>query len=304
VTAAAGAGAVPARPGSLGAWFLAARPKTLVAGVVPVAVGSGLAVRSGAFAAGPALAALVGALLIQIGTNLANDAFDYEKGADTGARLGPPRATQQGWLSSKAVLRGAVACFALAVLVGLYLVSVAGPALIAVGLVSIVAGYAYTGGPYPLAYHGLGDVFVLVFFGLVATAGSYFVQAHAVTAAALIAGVAVGALGVSLLAVNNTRDAKTDAAAGKRTLVVRFGEGFGRGEWLAMVVVASLVPVVLVALGWATAWALLPLASLVLAVEPARVVRRESGEALNRALAATARFQLVFGVLFAVGLSR
>ncbi len=304
MTAATGVGAAPARPSLWAAWFSAARPKTLVAGVVPVAVGSGLAAKGGAFSLWPALAALAGALLIQVGTNLANDAFDFQRGADTGARLGPPRATQQGWLSGRVVLRGALVCFALAMVVGIYLVSVAGPWLVAVGLVSIAAGYAYTGGPYPLAYHGLGDVFVLVFFGLVAVGGTFFVQAHAVTAAALWAGVPVGALGVALLAVNNTRDEQTDRAAGKRTLVVRLGGRFGRSEWFAMVLLASAVPVAMWLAGFATPWVLAPLASLVLAVEPARIVRRETGAALNRALAATARFQLVFGLLFALGLSR
>jgi 1,4-dihydroxy-2-naphthoate octaprenyltransferase len=287
----------------LAAWALATRPKTLVAGVVPVAVGSGVAVHDGVFAPLPAAAALLGALLIQVGTNLTNDYYDFKRGADTADRLGPARATQQGWLAPRAVLTGALVCFALAVLVGLYLVAVAGPVLIAVGLVSIAAGYAYTGGPFPLAYNGLGDLFVLVFFGFVAVCGTYFVQAHQVSVTALIASVPVGLLGVALLAVNNTRDETTDAAAGKRTLVVRFGRRFGQAEYLAAVAVSALVPVVM-ALSGSPAWVLLPLASLPFAVPPARLVLTQQGPVLNQALAGTAKLQLIYGVLFAVGLSR
>lgn len=286
------------------AWVQAARPKTLVAGVVPVAVGSALALRDGVFSAGPALAALVGALLIQVGTNLANDSFDFVRGADTAARLGPARATQSGWLTPRAVLTGALTCFALAMLVGAYLVAVAGPALLVIGLASIAAGYGYTGGPFPLAYNGLGDLFVLVFFGLVAVGGSYFVQAHALTPVALWAGVPVGALGVALLAVNNTRDVETDEAAGKRTLVVRLGRGFGKAEYVAMLAVSAVVPVGLWLAGAASAWVLLTFGAAPFAIAPLRILFTQSGAALNQALAATARLQLVYGALFALGLAR
>ncbi|MBI5549222.1 MAG: 1,4-dihydroxy-2-naphthoate polyprenyltransferase [Deltaproteobacteria bacterium] len=292
------------RPSALVAWLHASRPRTLAAGLAPVAVGSGVAWHDGAFAPLSALAALVGALLIQIGTNLANDYFDYRRGADTGERLGPPRATQQGWLAPKAVLAGALSCFALSAVVGIYLVAVAGLPILAVGLVSIAAGYAYTGGPYPLAYHGLGDAFVLVFFGLVAVGGTYFVQAQGLTPLALAAGVPVGALGVALLAVNNTRDARTDAAAGKRTLVVRFGVAFGRFEYVAMLCLAALAPIALWAWGWASPWVLLSLLAAPLAAPPLRLVFAQEGRPLNGALAGTARLQLVYSLLLAVGLSR
>jgi 1,4-dihydroxy-2-naphthoate octaprenyltransferase len=296
--------AVPAPPSRLAAWALATRPKTLVAGVVPVAVGTALAYRAGAFQWLPALAALVGALFIQVGTNLVNDYFDFKRGADTSERLGPARATQQGWLSPAAVFTGAMVCFGLAFLVGLYLVWVAGWPLVVIGLTSLAAGYAYTGGPFPLAYNGLGDVFVLVFFGFVAVGGTYFVQAGTVTPAVLLAAVPVGLLGVALLAVNNTRDEPTDRAAGKRTLVVRFGTGFGRAEWAVCVAVSALVPVGLWLAGLATPWVLLSWLSLPLAIAPGRLVFTHSGAVLNEALAATAKLQLVFGILFAVGLSR
>jgi len=294
----------PTRPSLLRAWLLAARPRTLVAGVVPVSVGSALAWRAGAFHWLAALAALVGALCIQVGTNLANDFYDFRRGADTAARLGPPRATQQGWLSPRAVLAGAMACFAAAAVVGLYLVALAGWPIVVVGLVSIAAGYAYTGGPYPLAYHGLGDVFVLVFFGFVAVGGTYFVQAGTPTMAVAWAAAPVGLLGVALLAVNNTRDAATDAAAGKRTLVVRWGVGFGRAEYLACLVGSAAVPLGLVWTGNASPWALLGLLALPLAVAPARRLAREQGPSLNRALAETARLQLVYGLLYAAGLAQ
>ena len=293
-----------APPSPIAAWALATRPRTLVAGFVPVAVGSAVAWRDGRFSLLPALGALIGALLIQIGTNLFNDAYDFKRGADTGDRLGPPRATQQGWLTPEAVMRGAVVCFALAFLVGLYLVSVAGWPLLVVGLVSLLAGYAYTGGPFPLAYHGLGDLFVLVFFGLVAVGGTSFVLTQTVTPLALLAGVPIGALGVALLAVNNVRDVKTDTAANKRTLVVRLGVGFGRAEYVAMLVLAAAMPVLLWALGLASPWVMTSLLALLLAVPPLRLVMTQSGPVLNQALAGTARLQLIYGVLFSVGLAQ
>lgn len=291
-------------PSMLSAWFLATRPKTLVAGVVPVAVGSAIAWREQVFQLLPALAALLGALLIQVGTNLVNDYFDFKRGADTADRLGPPRATQQGWLAPRTVFMGAMVCFGLAFSVGLYLVAVAGWPLVVIGLTSLAAGYAYTGGPFPLAYNGLGDVFVLVFFGFVAVGGTYFVLAHAVSATALIAAVPVGLLGVALLAVNNTRDEKTDAAAGKRTLVVRFGPGFGKAEYVACLVVSGLVPVGLWLSGLTTAWVLLALLAAPLAVAPLKTLFTKTGVALNDALAGTAKLQMIYGVLFALGLSR
>jgi 1,4-dihydroxy-2-naphthoate octaprenyltransferase len=292
----------PPRPSAAVALLYATRPKTLVAGLVPVLVGSALALRSGQFSLLRAAVTLAGALLIQIGTNLGNDYHDFIKGADTGDRLGPARATQQGWLAPRVVLGAALSSFALAAAVGMVLVAWAGVPILVVGLVSIAAGYAYTGGPFPLGYHGLGDVFVLAFFGLVAVGGTFFVQTGAVSSSALLCGLAVGAGGVALLAVNNTRDADTDRAAGKRTLVVRFGRGFGRAEYVAMVALTALVPLVLFATGLATAWVLISLAALPLAFSPVRTLFTQSGAALNKALAATARFQLVYGFLFSLGL--
>jgi 1,4-dihydroxy-2-naphthoate polyprenyltransferase len=284
------------------AWFLAIRPRTLTAGLVPVGVGTALAFAHGLARPLPAVAALVGALLIQIGTNLSNDYFDFVRGADTAERLGPARATQQGWLPPKAVLAGALACFALAIGVGSYLVSVGGWPIVAIGLASVLAGYAYTGGPFPLAYHGLGDAFVFIFFGLVAVAGTYYVQALALHPAVWLAATPVGALGVALLAVNNLRDRPTDARAGKRTLVVRLGARFGRAEYAAMLALALASPLALWAAGWSSAWALLALGGAAAALAPLRRVFNSDGPVLNRALAETARLQLVFGALLSLGL--
>ena len=288
--------AVARPPSALAAWFLATRPRTLVAGFIPVAVGSALAFRDQHFGPLAAFASLVGALLIQVGTNLVNDYFDFKRGADTSERLGPPRATQQGWLTPKAVFTGAMVCFGLAFVVGMYLV--------VIGLTSLLAGYAYTGGPFPLAYNGLGDVFVLVFFGFVAVGGTYFVQSGTVNAMALIAALPVGLLGVALLAVNNTRDEKTDAAAGKRTLVVRFGASFGKAEYVTCLAVSALVPLGLVLTHQVTAWVMLSWLAAPLAVSPLRILFTQTGAPLNQALAGTAKLQLVFGLLFAAGLTQ
>ncbi|MBX5481044.1 MAG: 1,4-dihydroxy-2-naphthoate polyprenyltransferase [Myxococcaceae bacterium] len=289
-------------PRSVGAWLLATRPKTLAAGAIPVAVGTALAFGCGMGRVGPAIAALIGALLIQVGTNLTNDYYDFKKGADTADRLGPLRAAQAGLLPPRAVLAGALVSFGCAFAVGMYLVAVSGWPILVVGIVSLIAGYAYTGGPFPLAYHGLGDLFVIVFFGLVAVAGTFFVQAQTVTPLAIWAGVPVGALATALLAVNNLRDAVTDAKANKRTLVVRFGTAFGRAECFVMYGIAFATPVLLLATGFVRWPVLIALLAAPLAVGPLRLVAKESGAVLNRALGGTARVIVVFGLLFAVGL--
>ncbi len=296
--------AAASAPSPLAAWALAARPRTLVAGLVPVAVGSALAFRDHGFVPPVALAALAGALLIQVGTNLANDYFDFRRGADTSDRVGPPRASQQGWLEPEAVFRGALLCFALATAIGGYLVAVGGWPLLAIGVASVAAGYLYTGGPWPLGYLGLGEVFVLAFFGFVAVGGTYLVQRGHLSADLIFGALAVGAPGVALLAVNNLRDRETDARVSKRTLVVRFGAGFGRAEYLAALAVTAAAPVAGVLSGRLSLTALASLLALPLAVPALRLVFTARGAALNQALAATARFQLVFGLLFAWGVSR
>lgn len=290
------------KPTGLGVWIQAIRPKTLSASVVPVLIGTGLARGHGLAKPLPAIAALCGALLIQIGTNLANDYYDFRRGADTADRLGPPRVTQSGLLSPGVVLSAALLCFSAATLVGLYLVAIGGWAILVVGLLSILSGLAYTAGPMPLAYVGLGDLFVLIFFGFVAVGGAYYVQAGRLTPSLWLVALPAGALSTAILVVNNLRDAITDRKAGKRTLVVRFGATAGRIEYCAMVLAAFAAPIALWLLGLSGAAVLLSLLALPIAAVPLRLVLGETGAALNPALGATARAQLIFGMLFAIGL--
>jgi 1,4-dihydroxy-2-naphthoate octaprenyltransferase len=299
------------------AWLLAARPQTLPAGGAPVILGIGLAVAKGVFAPLPAVAALAGALLIQIGTNFANDYFDAVKGADSPDREGFTRVTAGGLIPPERVKLATIATYGLAVLVGLYLVAVGGVPILVVGLSSILAGVLYTGGPYPYGYYGLGDLFVFVYFGVVAVTGTYFVQAVAslpggppvglparsLPIDVVVASLAPAGLTTAILVVNNVRDRETDAAAGKRTLAVILGYTGSRAEFLTAVGLGYLVPVVL----WAgfdyAAWVLLPLASLPLAIPLARtVLTRTDGEALNPALERTGQLLAVHSLLFAVGL--
>jgi 1,4-dihydroxy-2-naphthoate octaprenyltransferase len=284
---------------------MACRPATLTAALAPVLVGAAVAWRTagvGQLHWMALAAALFGAVCIQVGTNLANDVFDHEKGADTAQRLGPTRVTQAGLLTPQEVRRGVVVAFALAVATGAYLVAVRGLAVVAIGVASIASGIAYTGGPYPLGYNGLGDVFVFVFFGWVAVCGTVFVAIGSLPALAWWAAVPVGALATAVLVVNNVRDRQTDASAGKRTLVVRFGRSFGAAEYAGLWALAVLTTVGL-AVALRTPWVLLPLATLPIGVRLTRAVATMEGVSLNGVLAATARALLGFAVLLAVGIT-
>jgi 1,4-dihydroxy-2-naphthoate polyprenyltransferase len=285
------------------AWWLAIRPATLTASAAPVLVGTGAAWADGAFAAGPALAALVGASLLQVGANFANDVFDFERGADNADRLGPQRATQQGWVSAAQMKRAMWLAFAAATAVGLYLTWVAGWPVLALGLLSIAAAYLYTGGPKPYGYLGLGDLAVFVFFGPGAVAGTYYVQALELSPLALLASIPIGALATAILVVNNLRDIETDARAVKHTLAVRIGDGPTRTYYQLLLITAYAVPPLLWWRGLADAWVLLPWLSLPLALRLAGRMRHEGGLALNGCLVRTARLEVVFGVLFALGLA-
>ncbi len=283
---------------------MAARPKTLTAAVAPVAVGAGLAAHDGVFAALPAAAALLGAILIQIGTNFANDYYDFVRGGDTEERVGPTRVTQAGIIEPEAVKRGMVVVLGAAMLVGVYLVAVAGWPILVIGLASVLCAVAYTGGPFPLAYHGLGDLFVFIFFGLIAVGGTYFVQALAWPPDALLAGVGLGALSTAILVVNNLRDIETDTRAGKRTLAVRLGVSGTRAELVALFALGAVVPIA----GWQIyAWPVASLTSLMaipLAVPPVRTAfRYEHPAELIPMLGATARVVVVYGLLLATGLA-
>ena len=245
---------------------------------------------------------LAGALAIQIGTNFANDVFDAEQGADGPDRIGPPRAVSGGLITARAMKRAMIAAFAVATGFGGYLAWVAGWPVVAIGLASIAAGVAYTGGPWPLGYHGLGDVFVMAFFGFVAVCGTAFVQVGAVPALAVWASVPVGALATAILVVNNVRDRGTDARVGKRTLAVRFGRGVALVEYVALLVAAYAVPVALAAGG--RRWAALPVLSAPLAVARVRaLVAATDGPAHNHCLVATAQLLLAHGALFAAGIA-
>jgi 1,4-dihydroxy-2-naphthoate octaprenyltransferase len=283
-------------------WIAAARLRTLPAAVVPVVVGTACAAASGGVALGPALAALGGALAIQIGTNFANDVFDAERGADGPDRIGPLRAVSAGLISAAAMKRAMIAAFAIATALGLYLVSVAGWPVIAIGAASILSGIAYTGGPWPLGYHGLGDVFVMIFFGFVAVCGTAFVQLGGVPGLAIAASIPVGALATAILVVNNVRDRATDVRAGKRTLAVRFGRSAALAEYAGLLAAAYAIPLWLAATG--RPWAGLPLLSLPVAFLRLRgVVAASDGPTFNRCLAATGQLLLLHGVLFAAGLA-
>ncbi|WP_096391412.1 1,4-dihydroxy-2-naphthoate polyprenyltransferase [Halopenitus persicus] len=301
------------------AWVLAARPQTLPVAAAPVLVGVGLAIHDGVFAPLPALAAFVGGALIQIGTNFANDYYDALQGADTADREGFTRVTASGIIEPPAVKRAMWITFALAILVGLYLVSVGGVAILLVGLASIAAGIAYTGGPYPLGYHGLGDLFVFVFFGVVAVTGTYYVQAAALVASAfptelvaaglsvdaLIASLPIAAIATNVLVVNNVRDREEDVRTGKRTLAVRFGYRFSRLQFVALTALAYVVPVWFAVgpTGYGLA-ALAPLATLPRAASIVDTIRTEtSGEALNPALERTGKWLAAYAALFGLGLA-
>ena len=284
-------------------WLVAVRPKTLPAAVSPVVVGTACAYEIGGFHVGPAIAALLGALLLQIASNLANDLIDFERGVDTEDRLGPTRVMQAGLLTVRAMTIGLFVVIGLAVLVGVYLTWAAGNAVIVIGITSILAALAYTGGPYPLGYHGLGDVAVMIFFGFVAVCGTTYVQALDVPALAWWASIPVGALATAILVVNNLRDIETDARARKRTLAVRLGRRGTLVEYRLLVAAAYAVPIALVVAGRLELWGLLPLLTAPLALLLGRRVARDTGAALNGALAATALLLFLHSALFAAGIA-
>ncbi len=292
------------QPGSARAWLLASRPATLTAALVPVAVGSAVAKSVDAWALWPALAALFGAVWIQIGTNFANDVYDFKKGADTSDRVGPTRAAQADLLTPRALFAGMFVAFALASACGLYLLLHSGWPVAIIGVASIASGIAYTGGPYPLGYNGLGDIFVFVFFGFVAVCGTVFVQAGSVPTLALWASIPVGSLATSILVVNNIRDADTDVLCGKRTLAVRFGRNAARLEYFLLLASAYLVPTLLYFLGdfslraVALSWVSAPIAFQLLS----KVSTSNDSRVLNSCLKGSAGLLLIHGNLFTVGL--
>ena len=298
------------------AWLMATRPQTLPAAAAPVVVGIGLALGTGVFAPLPALAALVGALLIQIGTNFANDYYDAKSGVDSDDREGFTRVTQSGLISPSQVRSAMAATFALAILLGVYLVSVGGVPIVVIGLASVAAGVLYAGGPYPFGSYGLGDLFVFVFFGLVAVTGTYYVQAAAFASAfplwipsgtlplaAIVASLPAAALSTNILVVNNLRDRETDEAAGKRSLAVIIGYRWSRVEFVLMLGMAYAIPLVF----WLTGYPVLvlaPLLTIPYAISIAEtVVTHTNGGILNPALSQVGKLLAAHSVLFALGLA-
>lgn len=284
-------------------WVLASRPKTLPAAVVPVLVGSALAFFENSFSLSAALVALFCSLLIQIGTNYANDLYDFLSGADKKDRSGPQRALASGLITVSEMKLGIFVTFGLAFLSGLYLVYLGGFAVLIIGILSILAGLAYTAGPYPLAYNGLGDIFVFIFFGVVGTAGTYYVQTLKLSTLPFLASIPVGALITNILVVNNYRDTDEDRLAGKRTTAVLFGKNFARMQYITLLAVSYLIPVfVYFTFPQIPVWVMLPLVTIPVAVKLVKMLFSFQGKQLNRTLELTAKLSALYGFLFALGI--
>lgn len=281
---------------------MAARPKTLPAGIVPVVVAGVIAYGDGGFHLWSFLAALFGSIMIQVGANYANDLFDYLKRTDTSDRIGPLRVTQAGLATPKQTASAAIIVFSLAAAAGLFLVYRGGWPIVIIGLASIACGILYTAGPVALGYIGVADVFVLIFFGPVALAGTYYVQTLQLSWFVILAGVPFGMISTAILAVNNLRDVESDKKGGKKTLAVRFGRTFARFEYLIMLIGAAAVAAVIVVLGARSAFLLLAIAYLLPALPVIRdIFTTTDGEKLNDALAATGRLLIIYGLLFSAG---
>ena len=283
-------------------WILAIRPKTLPAGIAPVVIGTAMAFGDGLFHAPSALLALSASLCIQIGTNLANDYFDFKKGADTSDRKGPIRVTQAGLIKPQTVLIASIIFFILAAVSSIYLIHRAGIGILFIAIASIVSGVLYTAGPRPLGYMGLGDLFVLVFFGPVAVGGTYYTQGLEINSAVIVAGLAPGFLSTAVLAVNNMRDIDTDRRAGKLTLAVRFGRSFAMSEYLFCIMAATLIPFAMVLItndhqGIAVA----SLTGFIAIPCVKAAFTHSDGAGLNRVLGQTGRLLLIYSVLFSIG---
>jgi 1,4-dihydroxy-2-naphthoate octaprenyltransferase len=284
-------------------WIAAFRPKTLPASISPVIVGTAMAILDKGLKPVVALAAMACALLLQVGSNLANDYFDYKKGVDDVDRLGPTRVTQSGLIPAQHVKGGMIVVFILAAMIGLYLIMIGGWPILLIGAASILTACIYSGGPYPLALHGLGEVAVFIFFGLIAVCGTYYLQTFQLTMQVVLASIPVGFLITAILVVNNLRDIDTDKQVGKNTLSVMIGERWTKIEFIALLAGAYVIPVVFFLFKMVPGWLiLLPLASLPMALSLINDVNRKTGRILNLTLAKTAQLSFVFSLLFSVGL--
>ena len=281
---------------------MAARPKTLWAAVSPVMIGTAMAYEAGCGSWFPAIAALFGAIMIQIGTNFANDYFDWKKGADTEDRLGPTRVTQAGLVRPETIKLALIIAFLMAGASGAYLTWHAGWPLAIICITSVLSGIFYTAGPYPLAYIGLGDLFVLIFFGPVAVGGTYYVQALEIQNTVLLAGLAPGLFSVAILTVNNLRDIDNDRKSGKRTLAVRLGKNFAKGEYLLSIILGSFIPIVLAIADFSHPLSLLTVILPIIAIPSIKKVFCSSdGATLNSVLAGTGKLLLIYSIIFSIG---
>lgn len=289
-------------PNKFQSWVLASRPKTLPAAVVPVLVGTALAAYEDSFKPLTALVALICSVLIQVGTNFVNDLYDFLAGTDKKDRPGPLRVLASGLISVKEMKIGIAMVFGAAFLSGMYLVYLGGFPVLAIGVLSILAGMAYTAGPYPLAYNGLGDIFVFLFFGLVGTVGTFYVQALKFSALSFWASIPVGALITNILVVNNYRDREEDRAAGKRTTAVIFGKRFARLQYILLLTVSYMTPIVIFTQYKQDIWVFLPLLTIPLALHLIKMLYSLEGSYLNKTLELTAKLSALYGFLFAVGI--
>ena len=286
----------------LDAWILASRPRTLPAAVVPVLVGTAIAINNGKFEYSAAIVALLCSLLIQIGTNFVNDLFDFLKGTDKEGRVGPSRMVANGIITPAEMKGGIIASFGISFLLGLYLVYLGGINVLLIGIASILAGIAYTAGPFPLAYNGLGDIFVFLFFGFVGTVGTYYVQAKEVSAFVYWASVPVGALITNILVVNNYRDRAEDKENGKNTLAVLFGPRFARLQYITFMLISYAVLVIVYFTFKKSIFVFLPLLSIPVSVKLIKMIFTLEGHDLNKALELTAKLSGLYAILFAAGI--
>ena len=283
-------------------WLLASRPKTLPAAIAPIFVGTAVAVRGDKLNIFAAFVALVCSILIQIGTNFVNDLYDYLKGTDDENRVGPKRALAEGWISPTQMKQAIYLTFGTTFILGLYLVYHAGWIILFVGIFSIISGYSYTAGSYPLAYNGLGDIFVFIFFGIVATVGTYYVQAIEFSSFALLASIPVGLLITNILVVNNYRDADEDKKKNKQTLAVKFGKSFARYQYIFSLLISYLIPISLFLFFDVSIYIFIPLVTLPFGVKLIKEMQTLKGESLNETLALTAKLSFLFSLLFSLGI--
>jgi 1,4-dihydroxy-2-naphthoate octaprenyltransferase len=290
------------KPSKFESWILASRPRTLLAAVVPVIVGSALAISQNKFTLILSLIAMFCSILIQVGTNFTNDLYDYLKGTDKEDRIGPRRVLVSGLISKSEMKIGIITVFGFAFLLGLYLVYAAGIVILIIGVLSITAGLAYTAGPYPFAYNGLGDVFVFAFFGIVGTTGTYYLHLHEFSLLSFLIAVPVGALITNILVVNNYRDIEEDREADKYTLAVKLGKKFTRFQFINSITISYLILFIIYFKYDFTYWIFLPLISLPVAAKLISMLQNLEGKELNKTLELSAKYAALFGLLFSLGL--